>query len=83
MNRTKQRFWLCFNPVIQYQPLSLVTEFTSKFDLLFHIRNSCADKELSVIGIELEGRSNAIGDAVEWLESIGVNVEPVELSIIQ
>lgn len=83
MNRTTRRFWLSFNPAIQFQPLTLVYEFSRKFDLIFNIRNSCLGHDLGIIGIEVEGKSNTIGEAVDWLESVGVVVEPVELSVIE
>lgn len=83
MNIIKRRFWLSFNPVIQFRPLPLVYEFSRKFDLVFNIRNSCMEQELGIIGLEVEGQSNTIGEAVDWLESVGVGVEPIELSVIE
>ncbi len=83
MPQTKRRFWLSFNPLVHFQPLPLVYEFSRKFDLVFNIRNSCVGTDLGVIGIEVEGRPQTIGEAVDWLESIGVMVEPVELSVIE
>lgn len=83
MNIIKRRFWLSFNPAIQFQPLPLVYEFSRKFDLIFNIRNSCMQQDLGIIGLEVEGKSNTIGEAVDWLESVGVIVEPIELSVIE
>jgi hypothetical protein len=83
MRPIKHRFWLSFTPLVQFQPLPLVDEFTRKFGLGFSIRNSAYSGDLGIIGIELEGQENAIGASVEWLESAGVAVEPIELSVIE
>lgn len=83
MNTTTQRFWLSFDPSLQPKPFSLVYELGRNFDLNLTIRNSCLEAELGIIGLEVNGRSNTITEAVDWLEATGIIVEPVELSVIE
>lgn len=83
MEIIKKRFWLSFDPDIQFRPLPLIYEFSRRFDLNLNIRNSSFNNHLGVIGVEVEGNDPTIGAAVDWLESSGITVEPIELSVIE
>jgi len=77
----KQRFWLTFGASAAEKPL--ICLMGRKFDVIFNIRNSSVTKEIGIIAVELEGDRQVIKQAVSWLESEGVQVEPVELNTIE
>lgn len=39
--------------------------------------------EMGIVAVEIEGAPEKIRAARKWLESIGVDVEPVELNVIE
>ncbi|WP_134390967.1 NIL domain-containing protein [Methylacidiphilum sp. Yel] len=77
----KQRYWLSLDGNLCKRPL--IWELSRNFDLIFNIRNASITGEIGIIGIELEGNPEVIKEAVSWLESQGVHVEPVEISTIE
>ena len=77
----KQRFWLTFGAAAAEKPL--ICLMGRKFDVIFNIRNSSVTKDIGIIAVELEGDRQVIKQAVSWLESEGVQVEPVELNTIE
>ncbi len=54
-----------------------------KFDIIFNVRNANVTKDLGIIALELEGDRAVIKEAVKWMESHGVQVEPVEINTIE
>ena len=77
----KQRLWLTFNAVASQKPLLCL--MGRKFDVLFNIHNASVQKEIGILAVELEGDRAVIKKAVAWLESEGVQVEPVEINTIE
>jgi len=77
----KQRFWLTFGASASEKPL--ICLMGRKFDVIFNIRNSSVTKDIGIIAVELEGDRQVIKQAVSWLESEGVQVEPVEINTIE
>lgn len=39
--------------------------------------------DIGIVAVELEGKPEKIQAAWEWLEELGVDVEPVELNVIE
>ncbi|MDE1171082.1 MAG: NIL domain-containing protein [Verrucomicrobium sp.] len=81
MAQEKQRFWLTFTGVLVEKPL--ICLMGRKFDVIFSIRNSSVTKDVGIIALEIEGERPVIQAAVKWLESEGVQVEPVEINTIE
>jgi len=48
-----------------------------------NIRQASVNAEVGIISLSLEGESEEIARAVAWLESLGVQVDPVEMNIIE
>jgi L-aspartate semialdehyde sulfurtransferase ferredoxin len=76
-----QRFWLTFDGESSRKPL--ISEMSKAFDVVFNIRNASVTPEIGIIALELEGDREVIKKAVAWLESNGVQVEPVEINTIE
>ena len=77
----KQRVWLTFDAAASQKPLLCL--MARKFEVVFNIRNASVTKDIGVIAIELEGEREVIKTAIRWLESEGVQVEPVEINTIE
>lgn len=79
--KEKHRYWFTFDGRASQVPL--VYQMSKQFDLIFNIRNASVTKDMGVIAMELEGERTVLKQAVAWMESQGVQVEPVELNTIE
>jgi ABC-type methionine transport system ATPase subunit len=79
--KEKHRYWFTFDAKASSQPL--IWQMAHQHDVIFNIRNANVTKELGIIALELEGERNTIKAAVQWMESQGVKVEPVEINTIE
>ncbi len=77
----KTRLWLMFQPRLVTQPV--VYDLGRKFEVVTNIRQASVNEEIGLVSIELEGEREVIDQAIEWLERIGVKVEPVEINTIE
>ena len=77
----KSRLWLMFQPKLVTQPV--VFELGKKFNIVTNIRQASVDEEIGVLSVEIDGERPEIERAIEWLEEIGVKVEPVEINTIE
>ena len=75
------RYWLTFSAANVQKPLLCL--LARKFDLEFILRNASVTKDVGIVALELEGEREVLKGAVAWLESEGVQVEPVELNTIE
>ena len=76
-----QRLWLTFDGESSRKPL--ICEMSRNFDITFNIRNASVTASVGIIALELEGDREVIKKAVAWLETHGVQVEPVEINTIE
>lgn len=77
----KGRYWLNFNRNMVTRPL--IWEMSRKFDVVFNIRQASVTKDMGIIALELEGERQTVKDAIAWLETQGIEVEPVEIQTIE
>ncbi len=75
------RFWLVFPHHLVTRPL--VYELAREFAVVTNIRQASVNAEVGIVSLSLEGESEEIAKAVAWLESLGVQVDPVEMNIIE
>jgi len=78
---TQQRLWLMFPPRLIKKPL--VWEVGRKFKVVTNIRQASVTDEIGIVCLELDGKREEVKAAIKWLEKNGVNVEPVEISVIE
>jgi len=78
---TQQRLWLMFPPKLIKKPL--VWEVSQKFKVVTNIRQASVTDEIGIVCLELDGPRDEVKAAIKWLEKHGVNVEPVEISVIE
>ncbi|MBI4209264.1 MAG: NIL domain-containing protein [Deltaproteobacteria bacterium] len=76
-----RKFYLTYPQKLIRKPL--IYELIKRFDLVVNIRNSSVTEEVGLIAVELSGPSGAIEKGVQWLRSEGVQVDPIEQSIVE
>ena len=79
--KEKHRYWFTFDGKTSTQPL--ICQMARQFDIVFNLRNANVTKDMGILAMELEGERSVIKDAVKWMESQGVQVEPVEINTIE
>lgn len=77
----KSRLWLMFQPRLVTQPV--VYELGKKFKVVTNIRQASVNEEIGVVSVEIDGEREEIEKAIDWLEELGVKVEPVEINTIE
>ena len=61
----------------------LIWKLGEKFKVVTNIRQATVTDEIGIVCLEIDGKRADIKSAIRWLEKLGVNVEPVEISIIE
>jgi len=78
---TQQRLWLMYPPRLIKKPF--IWEVGRKFRIVTNIRQASVTDEIGIVCLELDGPRQEVNAAIKWLEKQGVNVEPVEISVIE
>ena len=78
---TQQRLWLMYPPRLIQKPF--IWEIGHKFKVVTNIRQASVTDEIGIVCLELDGPRDEVKAAIKWLEKHGVNVEPVEISVIE
>jgi ABC-type methionine transport system ATPase subunit len=79
--RQQTRLWLMYPPRLIREPL--IWKLGEKFKVVTNIRQATVTDEIGIVCLEIDGKRVDIKSAIRWLERLGVNVEPVEISIIE
>ncbi len=61
----------------------VVYELGKKFEIVTNVRQASVTPEVGIVSLELEGEREEIKRAIEWLEELGIKVEPVEINTIE
>ena len=80
-DKEQRRLWLMYPPKLIQQPL--IWQLSRKFPVVTNIRQASVTDEIGIVSLELDGRRADIKAAINWLEKLGVSVEPVEISVIE
>ena len=75
------RLWLMFPPRQIRQPV--IWDLGRKFKVVTNIRQASITDELGIVCLELQGPGSEIARAIQWLEKLGINVEPVEITVLE
>jgi len=78
---TQRRLWLMFPRKLIQEPL--IWKLGHKFKVVTNIRQANVTDEIGIVCLELDGKRDEVNAAIRWLEKNGVNVEPVEISVIE
>ncbi len=77
----KTRLWLMYPSRLITRPV--IYEVGHKFNVITNVRQASITEEIGIVSIELEGERDTIKKAIDWLESEGLKVEPVEMNTIE
>jgi transposase len=61
----------------------VVYELGKKFNLVTNVRQASVTPEVGIVSLEIDGERDEIKRAIEWLEELGIKVEPVEINTIE
>ena len=61
----------------------LVWKLGNKFNVVTNIRQASVTDEIGIVCLEVDGKRTNVNAAINWLEKVGVSVEPVEISVIE
>ena len=78
---TQLRLWLMYPAKVIKKPF--IWEVGHKFKVVTNIRQASVTDEIGIVCLELDGPRDEVKAAIKWLEKHGVNVEPVEISVIE
>jgi len=81
MPQQTTRLWLMYPSRLITRPV--VYELGKKFEVITNVRQASVTPEVGIVSLEIEGERDAIKEAIEWLEELGIKVEPVEINTIE
>jgi len=61
----------------------LLWELGKNFEVVTNVRQASMTDEIGLVSLSLEGEREEIKNAISWLETLGVKVEPVEINTIE
>ncbi len=76
-----QRLWLMFPTKLVTRPI--LWELAKTFEVVTNVRQASVTDEIGVVSLALEGEREENKKAIDWLEKLGVKVEPVEINTIE
>ncbi len=62
---------------------AIICDMYDQFKVRFNIRTASVTKQMGLIGLELEGTTEKINEALAYFESRGLIVEPVEMDVME
>ena len=77
---TQRRLWLMYPPKLIQKPL--IWELGQQFKVVTNIRQASVTDEIGIVCLEVDGERADVKAAMQWLEKLGVSVEPVEINAI-
>jgi hypothetical protein len=83
MPKASRKFWFTFPSRTQVER-PIIWEMSRKFpDVVFDIRQASIQHEIGIMAVLLEGKAGEIDDAVKFLRAAGLQVDPIEKSVIE
>jgi L-aspartate semialdehyde sulfurtransferase ferredoxin len=81
MTTQSTKLWLSFPTKLVTQPV--IYEVGKKFPITTNIRQASVTEEIGIMSVEFNGAASDIAQAIQWLESMGIKVDPVEINTIE
>ncbi len=79
--QSKSRLWLTLPAPLITRPV--IWELGQKFKVVFNLRQVSVGKDIGIVCLELDGARTEIKNAIKWMEKLGIEVEPVEISVLE
>jgi hypothetical protein len=77
----QKRLWLMYPAKLITNPV--VWELGHKFPVVTNVRQASVTDEIGIVCLEISGPSKSVKAAIQWLDKIGIKVEPVEIGVIE
>jgi molybdopterin synthase sulfur carrier subunit len=77
----KKKFYLTFPQTLIKRPV--IWELMKEFDVIANIRQASISNDIGLVALEIEGSQPQVDASRDWLEALGVIVEPVEKNVIE
>ncbi len=77
----QRRLWLMYPPKLITTPL--IWQLGHKFPVVTNVRQASVTDEIGIVCLEIEGTRADVKAAIDWMEKIGISVEPVEINVIE
>ena len=77
----KTRLWLMYPPKLITTPV--IWELGHKFAVTTNVRQASVTDEIGIVCVELVGLRADVKAAIQWMEKMGMKVEPVEINVIE
>jgi len=77
----QSRLWLMYPARLITNPV--IWELSRKFPVITNVRQASVTDEIGIVCLELSGRRADIKSSIQWLEKLGIKVEPVEIGVIE
>jgi L-aspartate semialdehyde sulfurtransferase ferredoxin len=77
----QKRLWLMYPAKLITNPV--VWQLGHKFPVVTNVRQASVTDEIGIVCLEISGPPNSVKSAIQWLEKIGIKVEPVEIGVIE
>jgi ABC-type methionine transport system ATPase subunit len=83
MATTSKRCWFTFPSRTQVEQ-PILWEMSRKYpDVSFDIRQASVQNEIGIMAVLLKGEEREVQDAIAFMRSRGVTVEPIEKSVVE
>jgi L-aspartate semialdehyde sulfurtransferase ferredoxin len=77
----QKRLWLMYPAKLITNPV--VWQLGHKFPVVTNVRQASVTDEIGIVCLEISGPASSVKAAIQWLEKIGIKVEPVEIGVIE
>jgi ABC-type methionine transport system ATPase subunit len=78
-----KRCWFTF-PTRSQVEQPIIWQMSRKYpDVSFDIRQASVQHEIGIMAVLLSGKENEVNEAITFLRSKGVTVEPIEKSVVE
>jgi hypothetical protein len=82
-NTYSRRCWFTFPSTVQVER-PIIWQMSRKFpDVVFDIRQASVQNEIGIMAVLLSGAEPDVNAAVQFLRSKGVQVDPIEKSVVE
>ena len=75
------RLWLMYPSKKITQPI--IWQLAQKFKVVTNVRQASVTGEIGIVCLELSGLRPEVKATIKWLVSLGISVEPVEISVVE
>lgn len=80
-NGDRRRYYLTYPPQLVQEPV--IHRLAQRFRVVTNVRSATVSSGIGVVALELEGEDDEIDRAIEYLQGIGVKVDPIEQSVVE